>query len=121
MAEHFCQARQASWLAQKEHAFLSNVLVQGDKPSAPNPDSKVGNSARRDYSEQALYRQMSHFRRQLDAGRALGKFSDPVKRDEAATRLAPVRSAVDAGVAAVVKMQERNAYHWVDLRRICEV
>lgn len=76
---------------------------------------------RQKYSEQALYRQLSHFRRQLDIERAMAKISEQSKRDEIASRLATIRTALDAGVVTVQKMQNRNLHHWVDLRELCHV
>ena len=60
-------------------------------------------------------------RRQLDPQRALSKISDASKRDGASSGLASIRNALEAGTEAVAKMQERNAYHWVDIRRLCLV
>lgn len=44
-----------------------------------------------EYTQQGLYRQLFHFRRQVDVQRALPKIPDQAQRDLAATRLAPVR------------------------------
>ena len=44
-----------------------------------------------EYTQQGLYRQLFHFRRQLDVQRALSKISDQAQRDQAAIRLAPLR------------------------------
>ena len=85
------------------------------------PDSNSSSHMRQKYSEQALYRQLSHFRRQLDAQRALAKIPDPSKRDETASRLAAVQPALDAGVASVQKLQERSLHHWVNLMELCQV
>lgn len=83
--------------------------------------AEARNPVRRQYTEQALYRQLCHFRRQLDAQRALSKVKDAAARDEAAPKLALIRAALDAGTVAALRMQERNAYHWVNLRQICQV
>lgn len=95
--------------------------MQGDKPGMASAGEKPGETARRVYSEQALYRQLCYFRRQLDPRRVLAKIPEAAKQDEAAAQLAPVRAALEAGAQAALKLQEANAYHWVDLRKLCQV
>ena len=96
--------------------------MQGDaKPGSLPADVTSSGHMGQVYSEAALYRQLCHFRRLLDADRQLARISEPALKDQAAARVAPVRSALDSGAAAITRLQERSAYRWVDLRHLCSV
>jgi hypothetical protein len=71
------------WVLQAEGRHTAGSLV---------PDSSSATHHMwQEYTDQGLYRQLFHFRRQLDVQRALNKIPDPTQRDQAATRLAPIR------------------------------
>ena len=96
--------------------------IQGDaKPGTLPADVNSSGHMGQVYSEAALYRQLCHFRRLLDADRQLTKISEPALRDQAAARLLPVRPALDSGAAAIARLQERSAFRWVDIQHLCSV
>ena len=109
-------------LSLRIDSFMSNLEKDSvDEESKTRPENRVSDiDAAQDKfcSEDSL---ASDPRRQLDPQRALSKISDASKREEASSGLAGIRNALEAGTAAVARMQERNAYHWVDIRSLCLV
>lgn len=72
-------------------------------------------------SEAALYTQLAHFHRVLDAPGALARLREEGERAEAARKLAPARGALDAGAAAVDALRNRCAFRWVSLAGLYSV
>lgn len=93
---------------------------QGDsKPGALPADPNSSAMMRQVVSERDLYRQLTHFLRLVDADRLLERVEDEAKRNQAALRLAPIRSAMDAAAATVSRLQCLSAHKWVDLKHLC--
>jgi len=69
-------------------------------------------------TEAALYTQLAHFARLLDAD-ALARVRDEAEREAAARRLGPLRPALAAALAAAEGLKSRCTYRWVSLERLC--
>ena len=79
--------------------------AQGDlRPGTLPPDGTSGGTMAQEVSEAALYCQLTHFSRLLDAGRAIAALPSPEMQAAANARLAPVRAVLDAGCHAVQVM-----------------
>jgi len=70
-------------------------------------------------TEAALYTQLAHFARLLDADAALARVRDEAEREAAARRLGPLRPALAAALAAAEGLKSRCTYRWVSLERLC--
>ena len=75
----------------------------------------------RTYTEADLYTQLAHFARLLDAERAARQLEKEVDRQAALERIAPVRAALAAGLQAIKKLQDANAYRWISLHSLYDI
>ena len=96
------------------------TLTEGKPGTAPPTATQQGHMART-YTEADLYTQLAHFARLLDAERAARQLEKEVDRQAALNRIAPVRAALAAGLQAIKKVQDANAYRWISLQSLYDV
>lgn len=93
---------------------------EGKPGTAPPMATQQGHMART-YTEADLYTQLAHFARLLDAERAAEQLEKEADRQAALERVAPVRAALAAGLQAIKKLQDANAYRWISLHSLYDV
>ena len=96
------------------------VQPEGKPGSAPPAASQQGHMART-YTEADLYTQLAHFARLLDVNRAARQIEKEADRQAAIDRVAPVKAVLAAGLQAVKKLQDANAYRWISLHSLYKV
>lgn len=96
------------------------TLPEGKPGTAPPMAAQQGHMARM-YTEADLYTQLAHFARLLDAEQAARHLDKEVDRQAALEKIAPVRAALAAGLQAIKKLQDANAYRWVSLHSLYDV
>eukprot|EP00850_Spirogloea_muscicola_P002464 SM000009S23593 [mRNA] locus=s9:972011:982036:- [translate_table: standard] len=99
-------------------------VLGGQGPSkgaaCPNYPRCTGRMVR-NYSEADLYKQLSHFLRLLDPLQTLNKIEDSAARQMAERKLAPLHSTMEAAASVVRAIQDRSAYKWIQMDRLCVV
>lgn len=99
-----------------------SLRVQPDgKPGAATPTVAQQGQMARVYTEASLYTQLAHFARLLDVERAARQLEKEADRQAALARLAPVSAVLAAGLHAVQKLQDANAYRWINLHSLYNV
>ena len=96
------------------------TLAEGKPGTAPPTATQQGHMART-YTEADLYTQLAHFARLLDAEQAAQQLEKEVDRQAALDRIAPVRASLAAGLQAIKKLQDANAYRWISLQSLYDV
>lgn len=95
------------------------VQPEGKPGTAPPAASQQGYMART-YTEADLYTQLAHFARLLDVDRAARQIEE-AERQAAIDRVEPVKAVLAAGLQAVKKLQDANAYRWISLHSLYNV
>ncbi|KAK9841868.1 hypothetical protein WJX81_008187 [Elliptochloris bilobata] len=96
------------------------LRCQGDTvPGTLPADAASGARMAPLVTEAALYTQLAHFARLLDADAALARVRNEAEREAASRRLAPVRGALAAGLAEAEDLKSRCAFRWVSLEALC--
>jgi len=99
--------------------FTRNVCLretaEGQPGSAP-PDIKCSGTMHQEVTEADVYTQLSYLHRLFDvegALRALGENRDAKLAAEA--KLAPIRTALDAGASAAACLRDSSGFRWINL------
>ncbi|DBA99385.1 TPA: hypothetical protein ACH3X3_011985 [Trebouxia sp. C0006] len=99
-----------------------SLRTQADgKPGTAPPAANHHGHMSRSYTEADLYTQLAHFERLLDVDRAARQLEREQDKAAALERVAPVRAALAAGLQAIQRLQDANAYRWISLHSLYHV